>query len=129
MDREKEPVSISEFPGVSEPLDIVRFLKSHLEYSPYTSAIVVGTVGGAVLFQTIFRKLEAWVEGKRHAQEVLQLIFKELVSHTIYIQFISLLLQCVCMLLILPFCTTRIFDTPPIRQFWALLPSHCLRLI
>ncbi len=77
-------MSISEFPGVSEPVGIVRFLKIPEVYSPYTSAIIVATVGGALFFQAIFRKLEAWVEGKRHAKEVLQSMFKELVSHTIY---------------------------------------------
>ncbi len=67
--------------GASEPHNIVRFLATgDNNGDPYTSAIIVATVSGVLFFQAIFRKLDSWVEGKRHAKEVLAYMFRELVS-------------------------------------------------
>ncbi len=89
----------SVFPRVVEILDITRSLvetepgDEHEEgYSPYLNAIIVATVGFALFFQALFRQLERLVEGKRHAKEVLQSMFKELVSHIVYVYVSSLLL-------------------------------------
>ncbi len=94
MGLEMEAVETSVFPGDASSLDVTtRSLEDtetgHDTTSPYISAIIVATVGGALVFQAIFRKLETWVKGKRHAEEVLHSLFKELVRRIVYVYYYS----------------------------------------
>ncbi len=89
----------SVFPGDAASLGVTtRSLEATALASPYFSAIIVATVGGALLFQAIFRKLEALVEGKRHAKEVLHSMFKELVRHIVYIYIYAISTTTACLL-------------------------------